>query len=251
MGAQAIRQESLEELAFVVLDTDEQADYGTGPWLKYNEPPRPIVAYVDLNWGLPDLTHVWEQLRQTQGFLLAFATGSPATMDTWLEPEARILKSMPDGMSHSRFFLRGAAEGGVEAFIGWAIILRFPHQGCPPALISRMLFSVAASERCLLTFSARAAACKQKSRTGHDICPQQRSVAFHERILQGFSIMSPLMASGTVPMDFYLMEPESGTATLAHIIASAAEARSRSKTGASDLRASTRFRNNQKNALIS
>ena len=247
MGAQAIRQESLEELAFVVLSPDEQADYGTGPWLKYNAPPQPIVAYVDLNWGVPDLTHVWEQLRQTQGFLLAFATGSPTTMDTWLEPEARLLKSMPDGMSHSRFFLRGAAEGGVEVFIGWAIILRFPNQGSPPAMVCRMLFSVAASKRCILTLSALAAACKQKPRTGHDICPQQRSVAFHEGILKGFSIMSPLMASGEIPMDFYLMEPESGTATLAHIIASAAEARSRSKTGASDhLRASTRFRNNKK-----
>ena len=243
-----MRQKSLEELVFVTLDPDEKADYGTGPWLKYNAPTQPIVAYVDLNWGLPDLEHVWEPLRQTQGFLLAFSTGSAATMGTWLQREIKLLESKPEGMSHSRFFLRGAAEdGGVEAFVGWAIILRFPEQGVMPKVTQRMLFSVAQRNRCIEKLDAPAAACKQKPRTGHDICPQQRSIAFHEGILQGFSIMSPLMASGDIPMDFYLMEPESGTATLAHTIASAAEARSRNKSGASDhLRASIRFRNNNK-----
>ena len=248
MGAQAIRQESLEQLAFVVLDTDEQADYGTGPWLKYNEPPRPIVAYVDLNWGLPDLTHVWEQLKQTQGFLLAFATGLPSDMDTWLEAEGLLLKSKPVGMSHSRFFLRAAP------LIGWATILRFPDES-PPAVVQRLLISDACKEGCLLTLPALAAPDKQMDRSGNDIFPQQRGVAFHFAILRSLGIMGQLMASGTVPMDFYLMEPESGTATLANAIATTAEKRSRIATGASDApRARTysfQKERNNKNVLIS
>ena len=233
MGAQAIRQESLEELAFVVLSPDEQAGYGTGPWLKYNAPPQPIVAYVDLSWGLPDFDHMWEQLRQTQGFLLAFATGIPSDMDTWLEAEALLLKSKPEGMSHSRFFLRAAPMDGVEEFIGWATILRFPDES-PPAVVQRLLISDAFKEGCLLTLPALAPTSKQLDKPGNDICPQQRGVGFHEGILKGFSIMAPLMATGSVPMDFYLVEPESGTATLARVIATTAEKRSRIATGASD-----------------
>ena len=216
-----MRQKSLQELVFVTLDPDEQAHCGTGPWLRYNAPPQPIVVYVDLNWGLPDLTHVWEQLRQTQGFLLAFATCNPLQMDTWLETEALLLNSKPNGMSLSRFFLRVPPPDGVEELIGWATILRFPDES-PPAVVQRLLCSDAFKQGCLLRLPALEASCKQLDKSGNDLCPQQRGEAFHDGILKGFSIMSPLMAAGTVSMDFYLVEPESGTATLSRVIATAA-----------------------------
>ena len=65
-------------------------------------------------------------------------------------------------------------------------------------------------------------------KSGHDLCPNQRSVAFHASLLQGVGVMTSFMVSGTLPMDFFLIEYEICTASLAKFIVDAALAHAKS-----------------------
>ena len=58
-----------------------------------------------------------------------------------------------------------------------------------------------------------------RHRTGHDLFPGQRTKAFHTALLQGFAIVTNFMTVGSKKLDFFLLEPEAGTSTLARLIA--------------------------------
>ena len=224
---ESIRARSLEELVFAVLPPSEQAEFCAGPWSTPNEPLLPMVAYVDLNLGLPSSEHVWRELKRASGLLLAFATGGATTMAAMMQAESVLLKSMPDDVCHLRCFLQSSQVGGSEGVVGWANLMYFPPVG--DALLGRAFCSDAMMRGCLMKLPVFLAVNKLKPKTGHDVCPEQRSKDFHTALLRGFNILTPFICSGVAVLDFFLVEPESCTATLASAIAEVALARARNK----------------------
>ena len=220
----AARARSMEEVAFVVVPQDEAGKYCAASWVAPNAPCLPVVAYIDLNQAMPELENSWAVLRETKGALLAFITGEASTMATMMQTEMLLFKSVPEDATQVRCFIRGTSEGGNGSFVGSAILVSFPSSD-PPALRARMGSSQALLSGCLLNLPTPNYVRKVKDRTGHDVCPQQRAVEFHKSLLQGFNILTPLMASGLAAMDFFLMEPEACTSSLASLVAGVVVAR--------------------------
>ena len=109
----------------------EAAQYGATSWVALNEPSLPVVAYVDMNQGVPTLENLWAVLKQTKGALLAYITGGATTMVAMMQTEMLLLRSMPEEACHVRCFVRVAKAGGDEGCVGWANLMFFPSSDSP------------------------------------------------------------------------------------------------------------------------
>ena len=123
-----------------------------------------------------------------------------------MEIEAQLFNQLPRDAKVNRLFLRGGAQPPASgaSFIGWLSLVYFivGEEGSS-SFQSRILNSQAVNECCLLNIAVDSPTDRVRSKSGHDLCPNQRSMSFHAALLQGLGIMTSSMTSGSLPIDFF------------------------------------------------
>ena len=146
-----------------------------------------------------------------------------------LTTEARFLKQLSGDENVCRRFLRGQPIASGASLIGWLSLVYFSDgDGALSNLQSRMLASQAVANACVLNVAADSPNEHLRLKSGHDLCPTQRSVAFDASLLQGVGIMTSFMVSGSLLMDFFLVQCEICTASLPKFIVDVALAHAKS-----------------------
>jgi len=159
-------------------------------------------------------------------------------MATMLETEAQFTSQAPEDAALTRVFLRGQKGPGdtSAALVGWATLVRFPFgHDAPTPFQERVGCSPALMNCCLLNLPPPAPEEYVRARTGHDLCPRQRPQSFHTLLLQGFGVLTAFIISGSTPMDSYIAEYESCTASLAKVIVKATVAQAAKEGGCLDV----------------
>ena len=217
------RAKSLEDMVFKVMPESEP--FCSEAWFVLHDTALPVVPYLDLNQGVPDVAAVLPKLQRSGGVVIAFVAGPPGNMASLMETEKKFTQQLPGDANVYRVFIRGIAQPSPAAtdgagFVGWVSLVH--SNGTLSAFQARVLASPAITQGCLLKFAADSIDEHARPKSGHDLCPDQRPISFHARLLQGLGVVTNFMVSGTLPMDFFLVEYETCTSSLARFIVQAA-----------------------------
>ena len=118
-----------------------------------------------------------------------------------------------------RCFLSGGGRVGWATLVSgrkFADILAEPET----SIAQRVLKSAAVQACCFLTLPCDES--RLRAKTGHDLCPAQRTVRFTEGLLGAFGFATRPMLDGVTPFDFHITEFESDTGAMARIFVTAA-----------------------------
>ena len=183
---------TLEQLVFVAVPEQDGPAFSS-PVIKCTA--LPVVPYRDLTHEVPDITALLPKVRESGGVVIAFVVGSASEVSERLSLEMDFIKQLPNDVSLHRAFVHSTS------YLGYVSIAILPSEK-NSGLQERVLLSTAVAQGCLLNCPAGLPDEHVRARTGHELCPNQRSTRFHAALLQGCNITSAFMASGQAPMDF-------------------------------------------------
>ena len=198
-----LQAKTLEEVVFVAMPESE-VPFFSKECCAHNDTGMPVVPYIDLHLGVPEIEAVLPIVRETGGVMIAFVAGLAVDMASMMEKEARFTKQVPDDAALYRVFVRASSQVGDGCgYVGYVSVVTFPAtNGKASPLHSRVLLSPAITQGYLLNLPADSPDGHVRNKHGQDLCPEQRSTEFHVALLQGCSIVAAPWCQGQRPWIF-------------------------------------------------